>query len=309
MSDTFGSMVRPTGPSSFKRIGLVGKTEQPNLPSVLERIHSVFEVHGVEVGFQGMLQPGDPPGPEVEGTLDNGVDLLITLGGDGTLLWGARLVAEKNVPVLGINLGHMGFLTSISLDGIEEGLEHLFSGDYLLDQRSTLESHLVLEDGTEHARYLALNDFVIHKRGMARVTRLELLVGEGDEQQEIGGFSGDGVVLCTPTGSTAYSLSAGGPIVAPGMNSIVVTPICPHTLAVRPLVISGEETVTVLPLDRAGKLVLTVDGQEAAELSHGESVVVRQADARVELIRIPGHTFFSTLRQKLNWAIRPHGDG
>ena len=96
---------------------------------------------------------------------------------------------------------------------------------------------------------------------------------------------------------------------APGMNSIVVTPICPHTLAVRPLVISGQETVTVLPLDRAGKLVLTVDGQETAELSHGESVVIRQAQARVDLIRIPGQTFFSTLRQKLNWAVRPHGDG
>jgi NAD+ kinase len=154
-----------------------------------------------------------------------------------------------------------------------------------------------------------LNDFVIHKRGMARVTRLELHVGEGDRQEEIGGFSGDGVVLCTPTGSTAYSLSAGGPIVAPGMNSIVVTPICPHTLAVRPLVISGKETVTVFPLDRAGKLVLTVDGQETAELSHGESVVIRQAQARVDLIRITGQTFFSTLRQKLNWAVRPHGEG
>jgi NAD+ kinase len=309
MTDTFGSMVRPSQPSAFKRIGLVGKTEQPNLPSVLGRIRSVFEAHEVEVVFQGMLQPGDLPGPEVEGTLENGVDLLITLGGDGTLLWGARLVAEKDVPVLGINLGHMGFLTSVSLDGIEEGLERLFAGDYLLDPRSTLEARLVLEDGTDHARYLALNDFVIHKRGMARVTRLELLVGEGGQKEEIGGFSGDGVVLSTPTGSTAYSLSAGGPIVAPGMNSIVVTPICPHTLAVRPLVISGEETVTVLPLDRAGKLVLTVDGQEEAELSLGESVVIRQAEARVHLVRIPGQTFFSTLRQKLNWAIRPQGDG
>ncbi len=245
----------------------------------------------------------------MEGTLDNGVDLLITLGGDGTLLWGARLVAERNVPVLGINLGHMGFLTSVTENGIEGAMERLFTGDYLVDSRSTLEARLVGEDGTQHARYLALNDFVIHKRGMARVTRLELLVGEGNDQEEIGGFTGDGVVVSTPTGSTAYSLSAGGPIVAPGMGCIIVTPICPHTLAVRPLVISAEETVTVLPLDRAGTLVLTVDGQEESELSRGESVVIRQAEARVDLIRIPGQTFFSTLRQKLNWAVRPHGDG
>lgn len=293
---------------AFRRVGLVGKTEQSNLGSVMERLRRVFDAHGVEVVFQGMLQPGDPPGPEVEGTLDNGVDLLITLGGDGTLLWGARLVAERDVPVLGINLGHMGFLTSVNQDGIEEVLPRVFRGDYVVDSRSTLEARLVGEDGSQHARYLALNDFVIHKGGMARVTRLELLVGVGDAQEEIGGFSGDGVVISTPTGSTAYSLSAGGPIVAPGMNCINVTPICPHTLAVRPLVISSDETVTVLPLDRAGTLALTVDGQVETEVSRGESVVIRQAEARVDLIRIPGQTFFATLRHKLNWAIRPHGD-
>jgi NAD+ kinase len=237
------------------------------------------------------------------------VDLLITLGGDGTLLWGARLVAERDVPVLGINLGHMGFLTSIGQEEIEDALERLFAGEYFLDSRSTLHATLVGEDGLEHGRYLALNDFVIHKRGMARVTRLELLVGEGEGREEIGGFSGDGVVLSTPTGSTAYSLSAGGPIVAPSMACIIVTPICPHTLSVRPLVISATETLTVSPLDRAGRLVLTVDGQQKAELSAGESVVIRAASARVDLIRIPGQTFFSTLRKKLNWAIRPHGEG
>jgi NAD+ kinase len=286
----------------------VGKTEQPNLESVMDRLFSVFEAYGVEVVFKGLLQPGSRPGPEVEGTLDNGVDLLITLGGDGTLLWGARLVAEKDVPVLGINLGHMGFLTSVTLHGIEDALERLFQGDYILDSRSTLEAVLVAEDGSERERYLALNDFVIHKGGLARVTRLELLIGTGEGREEIGMFSGDGVILSTPTGSTAYSLSAGGPIVAPGMGCIVVTPVCPHTLAVRPLVISESATVTVLPLDPSGTLAVTVDGQVEGELSRGESVVIRQARARVDLVRVPGQTFFSTLRQKLNWAIRPVGD-
>ncbi len=294
---------------AFRRVGLVGKTEQAGLPPVLDRLQAVLLTHGAEVVFKEILRPGVPVGPEVEETLDNGLDLLITLGGDGILLWGARLVAERGIPVLGINLGHMGFLTSVNQEEIESALERLFRGDYTLDSRSTLEARLVGGDGTEHDRYLALNDFVIHKRGMARVTRLELLVGEEGEQEEIGGFTGDGVVLSTPTGSTAYSLSAGGPIVAPGMGCIIVTPICPHTLAVRPLVISADETVTVCPLDRAGTLVLTVDGQQEAELTLGESVVIRQAEARVTLIRVPGRTFFSTLRQKLNWAIRPQGDG
>jgi NAD+ kinase len=203
----------------------------------------------------------------------------------------------------------MGFLTSITLNGVEEDLERLFSGDYVLDSRSTLEACVVGEDGAKRERYLALNDFVVHKGGMARVTRLDLLVGEGEDQEEIGRFSGDGVVLSTPTGSTAYSLSAGGPIVAPAVGCLIVTPICPHTLAVRPLVISSRETVTVRSLERSGSLVLTVDGQAGTELGEGESVVVRQAPARVHLVRFPGQTFFSTLRQKLNWAIRPHGEG
>jgi NAD+ kinase len=289
-------------------VGLVGQTAHPELDSVVDRFQTVFSKHGVEVVFRERLLPGDPLEPEIEGTLDDGVDLLITLGGDGTFLWGARLVAERGVPVLGINLGHMGFLTSITLNGIEEAMERLFQGEYVLDTRSTLDARVIGEDGLERDRYLALNDFVIHKGGMARVTRLDLLVGETGDLEEISRFTGDGLILSTPTGSTAYSLSAGGPIVAPDMECIIVTPICPHTLAVRPLVISSGETVTVRPLDRAGSLVLTVDGQAGTEFSMGESVVVRQAEARVKLVRFPGQTFFSTLRQKLNWAIRPHGE-
>ena len=295
-------------PSPFRRLGLVGQTGHPDTARIMKRLTAILDRHEAELVFQERLRPGDPLEPEIEGTLEEGVDLLLTLGGDGTLLWGARLVAEIEVPVLGINLGHMGFLTSITLNGIEEDLERLFRGDYVLDSRSTLEACVVAEDGAQRERYLALNDFVVHKGGMARVTRLDLLVGEGEDQEEIGRFSGDGVVLSTPTGSTAYSLSAGGPIVAPAMGCLIVTPICPHTLAVRPLVISSRETVTVRSLERSGSLVLTVDGQAGTELGEGESVVVRQAPARVHLVRFPGQTFFSTLRQKLNWAIRPHGE-
>ncbi len=280
----------------------------PALREILGRLQAAFDDHQVEVVFRERLRPGDPLGPEIEGTLENGVDLLVTLGGDGTLLWGARMVAEKDVPVLGINMGHMGFLTSITMNEIEERLAQLFGGEYLLDSRFTLEAVVAGGEGGVSSRFVALNDFVIHKGGMARVTRLDLLVGDGYLQEEIGRFSGDGVVLSTPTGSTAYSLSAGGPIVAPGMGCIIVTPICPHTLAVRPLVISAHETVTVRPLERAGSLVLTVDGQAGTDLGPDESVTVRQAEAMVHLVRFPGQTFFSTLRQKLNWAIRPHGE-
>ena len=298
----------PPAPPGFRRLGLVGQTSHPGLKPVMARLKPVFQEHGVEVVFQERLRPGDPLGAEMENTLEEGIDLLVTLGGDGTLLWGARLVAELGVPVLGINLGHMGFLTSVTLDGMEDALEKLFLGDYVLDSRSTLEAVVVGAEGGRRDRHVALNDFVIHKGGMARVTRLDLLVGEDDKKEEVGRFSGDGVVIATPTGSTAYSLSAGGPIVAPAMGCILVTPICPHTLAVRPLVIHAQETVTVVPLDMDSSLVLTVDGQAGTDLFMGESVVIRQAAARVQLVRFPGQTFFSTLRQKLNWAIRSHGE-
>lgn len=298
----------PPSPHQFRRLALVGQTGHEGLSAVLERLRPVFEEEGVKVVFQERLRPGDPLGPEIEGTLEEGIDLLITLGGDGTLLWGARLVADLGVPVLGINLGHMGFLTSVTLPGMEEALGKLFAGEYVLDSRSMLEAVVTREDGEQRERYLALNDFVIHKGGMARVTRLSLLVGEASSAEEIVSFSGDGVVVSTPTGSTAYSLSAGGPIIAPAMGCILVTPICPHTLAVRPLVIHSKETVTVNGLDPDGSLVLTVDGQAGTDLGAGESVVIQQAAARVHLIRFPGQTFFSTLRQKLHWAIRPHGE-
>ncbi len=297
----------PPNSRQFRRLGLVGRTQDPRVQKVLKGLRPFFDQHGIQIVFQNVLTPGDPIEPEVEGTLENGIDLLITLGGDGTLLWGARQVAGRNVPVLGINLGHMGFLTSMGVDGMADALEKVVEGDYTLDSRSTLEASVLGGDGVERERYLALNDFVIHKGGMARVTRVDLFVGEGEGQEEVGRISGDGVVVATPTGSTAYSLSAGGPIVAPAMGCIIVTPICPHTLAVRPLLIHAEETVTVKSLEME-TLVLTVDGQAGADLSIGESVVIRQSSTRIQLVRFPGQTFFSTLRQKLNWAIPPHGE-
>jgi NAD+ kinase len=149
---------------------------------------------------------------------------------------------------------------------------------------------------------------VVHKGGVARVTRLDLLVGTDGNEDEIGSFSGDGVIVATPTGSTAYSLSADGPIIDPSMECIVVTPICPHTLAVRPLVVPAEDRITIRAQKRSETLFLTVDGQVGRELSAADTVVVQRGDARIRLIRFPGQTFFSTLRRKLNWAVRSAGE-
>ena len=152
---------------------------------------------------------------------------------------------------------------------------------------------------------MALNDVVIHKAGVARVTRLDLWVRGEDWEDEIGSFSGDGVVVSTPTGSTAYSMSAGGPIIVPELDCFLVTPICPHTLAVRPLVVPGGAEIRITALERGEPLFMTLDGQEGRPLEDGDHVVVGMGHARVPLVRLPEYSFFTTLRRKLNWAATP----
>ena len=237
------------------------------------------------------------------------VDLVISLGGDGTLLRAARSVFGRRIPVLGVNMGSMGFLTSFSGHAVEDGLRRVLAGEYSIEERRTLEAEVRSEEGSVRGSFTVLNDVVVHKAGAAQVIRLDLWVGPEDDLEEIGSFSGDGVILATPTGSTAYSLSAGGPIVVPELNCFLVTPILPHTLAVRPLVVPGGEEITVTALDRREPLFLTVDGQEGGPVGHSDRVVVRMGASRVPLVRLSDHSFFTTLRQKLSWAVRPIDGG
>jgi NAD+ kinase len=232
-----------------------------------------------------------------------GIDLLVTLGGDGTLLRGVRQVVGHNVPVLGVNLGRLGFLTSVRPPDLEDALSKALAGEAYLDPRFTLEGRIINGDGAQGPRLWALNDLVLHKGGAARVTRLDLEVGRDGKLEEVGSFSADGVIVATPTGSTAYSLSAGGPIIAPTMDCIVVTPISPHTMAMRPLVLPDHVRLTIRPLERYDDLVVTADGQVAYSVGPGDRVEVEKGAERVSLVRFQGQTFFRTLRRVLNWAI------
>jgi NAD+ kinase len=272
----------------------------------LERLHRFAETHDLELLFERAVDETVPPTVESLGLEGSSPpDLVVALGGDGTLLRASRLVAELEVPVLGVNLGQLGFLTAATEDELETALERILERQFILDRRFTLKATVLSAAGHETIVSHALNDFVVHQVGVARVTRLSLFVGASGSEEELGSFTGDGVILSTPTGSTAYSLSAGGPIIVPRMECMVLTPICPHTLAVRPLVISADERITVRSLDRKVGLVLTVDGQEARDVEEGGSVVVEKGDVVIPLVRFPGQTFFSTLRRKLNWAARP----
>ncbi len=285
------------GGAPFRRIGIVGQSRDPGLEAVLASLEVLADRHHLELYPEAPIREFfDGAGDFVPGRLD----LLLTFGGDGTLLRGARMVAPQHTPVLGVNLGHLGFLTSIRPEELETSLDALVAGDYWLDTRFTLEARVLASDGREGTSYLALNDAVLHKGGFARVIRLALRVGE--EGEEVGAYSADGIILSTPTGSTAYSLSAGGAIVAPSMECLLATPICPHTLAVRPLILPADTRIEVEIREPSAEVVLTVDGREGEALSPGDRLVVTRGDATVRLVRFPGQSFFTTLRRKLHWG-------
>jgi len=285
---------------AFRRIGVVGQPGYSNFAASLRQLCDLALPRGAEIIAEDALRhllPGDRRFDPAD------VDLLVTMGGDGTLLHGARMVAAYGTPVLGINLGHLGFLTSIAPDEMAEFIPRLLAGDYWLDVRFTLEVRVVNADGGPRASHIALNDAVLHKGGLARIVRLALEIGPA--ALEVATYSADGIILDTPTGSTAYSLSANGPVVDPSVECILATPICPHMLVIRPLVLPADAQVTVRPLTRSTELILTVDGQDGERLGSDDRLEVRRGQARVPLVRFKGQNFFTTLRRKLNWSLEP----
>jgi NAD+ kinase len=288
---------RPDG-AGPRRLGVVGHPRYAVFGAALARLLAFAEERGLELFLEDDLLEAAPGAPLLTPDVVPTLDVLLTLGGDGTLLRGARLVAREMVPVLGINLGHLGFLTTAPPAELESALERWLRGDFELDRRMALDIRSVAPDGGTGGEYLALNDAVLHKGGAARVIRLKVTA----LREEVGSYSADGIILATPTGSTAYSLSAGGPIVHPDVDCIIATPISPHTLSVRPLVLPAEEMLTVEVLTPSEELILTIDGQESERLTPGARVVVSRAANRVCLVRFPERTFFSTLRRKLRWG-------
>jgi NAD+ kinase len=287
---------------------VIARERHQRMKGLLEHVRKAARDRRMEVRFEQAIADYATDGSALD-LQSEPVDMILSLGGDGTLLRAARTVIGHGVPLLGVNLGDLGFLTSAGEDEVDEALDRLAQGDYFLDVRATLKASVLDEEGNALDVHLALNDFVVHKAEVAaRVTRLDLYVEGGVRREEIGSFTGDGVILASPTGSTAYSLSAGGPIVHPHMECLVVTPICSHTLAVRPLVVPVSRKVTVRAADPDQDLILTVDGQEMRRLGAGEAVRVEKGDQQVQLVRFRGQSFFSTLRRKLNWAVRS-GDG
>ena len=278
------------------RVGVVGHQGYGGLAEVLATLRRLAPALELQLSYEDSLLPVAGNGAERIAPQD--VDAMLTLGGDGTLLRAARLVDERAVPVLGVNLGRLGFLTCCPASQLEEALRRLASRDYVVENRMTLDARVTDAAGGDRQQWRALNDVVLHKGGFARVVAVRV---EADGET-IGQFSADGVVIATPTGSTAYNLSAGGPVVVPTLETILLTPVSAHTLALRPLVLPATSQVTLRATDGPDELLVTVDGQVGCTFSAGESLVVRRSHAPVQIVRFPEQSFFSTMREKLHWG-------
>lgn len=226
-------------------------------------------------------------------------DLVLTLGGDGTLLGAAQLIGERETPIFGVNLGKFGFLTESSVEELEDKLEKVLHGEYSITSRMNLAGR-VEQGGEVIFQFTALNDAVIHRAAASRIGHFETYVGG----EQVNAYTADGLILSTPTGSTAYNLSAGGPLISPYMRAILVTPICSHTLGIRPLVLPDTEEIQLKFSDDNEEMRLSVDGQEGFMLTPEAIVAVGAASYSTRLIRVGGPRFFEVLRQKLYWGKR-----
>ena len=284
------------------RLGVVGHLGYSDLPAVLRTLGDLAPALNLELCYEEELH-NVAGGHKLEDP--SGLDALLTLGGDGTLLRGARIISPHPVPILGVNLGRLGFLTCCNADQLSNAMMRFARRDYVAESRMALHARVVDARGAERRSWIALNDVVLHKGGFARVVRLAVAANG----EPIATYGADGVVLSTPTGSTAYSLSAGGPVVFPTLESIVVTPVSAHTLAIRTVILPATVEVTLQADAGPEELLVTVDGQVGTSFLTGETLSVRRADRGVLIIRFPGTGFFNTLRQKLGWGGLAERDG
>ena len=277
------------------RLGVVGHPGYDVLPDVLATLRRVAPSLGIALSYEESL--ADVAGRDGRRLAVGELDAVLTLGGDGTLLRAARVVEAAPVPILGINLGHLGFLTCCPVDSLEQALHRLAAGDYVVEQRMTLDTRVRDASNVERT-WRALNDVVLHKGGFARVVTMWVQA----DGETVAHYAADGIVVATPTGSTAYNLSAGGPVVVPTLETILVTPVSAHSLALRPLVLPPTSEITVRVEDGPDELLVTVDGQVGATFAPGDTLVVRRSAQPVPIVRFPESSFFATMREKLHWG-------
>lgn len=281
-------------------IGLFGgERPHPDLARAVAQIRERCAAGGVRAVLSrelAALAGAGAPGLAAP-DLVRSVDVIAALGGDGTMLHAAREIGTLRVPLLGINLGSLGYLTDVPLTGLGEALERLLAGDYYLSDRRRVEA-VVQRGGDPIASVSALNDIVVNMGPHPRALDLEVRIDDA----ALSRFLGDGLIVSTPTGSTAYSLAAGGPICHPAVAALLLTPICPHSLGMRPLIVPDEKDIALWLHDVGDGATLTADGRHAIALRGGDRIVYRLAEDSVALVKFPQSNFFEVMRRKLNYG-------
>jgi NAD+ kinase len=294
----------------FKSIALVGNAKDLRVAECMLSLIGHFQARGqrplVDPGV-GLAFPRDSIVPCPEGEFASRADLIVAIGGDGTLLYAARLVAGRPVPLLGINRGRLGFLTDVGPASMLEDIESVLAGRFTEDRRSLLSARLE-QRGAAPVSALALNDVVLAKVDTGRTLDFETSING----RFVNSHGGDGIVVATATGSTAYALSCGGPIVEPDLDVWVLAPISPHTLSDRPIVVGADSTVQIRLSDRLGaRAQVTCDGVSLGEMEHDDQLLIEGADATITLLHPPGYDYYRLLRSKLHWGRggQHNGDG
>jgi NAD+ kinase len=289
---------------SVRRVGVLVKPNQPEALKTICRLVEWCAGRGIKVvggpRFQRERVEAET-GCAVETVgheeLVRGVDLIVVLGGDGTMIGAARMVGESETPVLGVNFGTLGYLADFTVEDMIPALEAVLAGEYTLDRRLMLAA-TVFRGGKQLMHDRVLNDVVISKSALARIIEIETTI----DGKFVSRFRADGLIISTPTGSTAYNLSAGGPVIYPSMNAVVITPICPHTLSNRPLVVPDDAEFELVLKTPREEVALTLDGQVGMPLEYDDRVRVRKSRTGFNLIQSPTLNYFDVLRNKLKWG-------
>jgi len=290
--------------SSPKRIGIVLKPHQPDALKTICELTTWLSQRGISIAGGPELeqeriehQTGCKVNSIPADKLSANVDLILVLGGDGTMIATARLMGETEVPVLGVNYGGLGYLAEFRIEELYAALDSILAGNYRLDQRVMLDVDLVRGDeSVSHHR--VLNDVVINKSALARIIEIETHLNK----QFVNSFRADGLIVSTPTGSTAYNLSAGGPVIFPSMNAVVITPICPFTLSNRPIVVPDDAAIELCLKTDNEDVALTLDGQVGFPLKVQDRVVIHKSKATFNLVQPANRNYFDVLRDKLRWG-------
>jgi NAD+ kinase len=282
----------------MKIAAVISKPAKAELHHIAPEVLKWLKHHGyaVVVDAETVTYVPDVEGVPRDQVADHKPNFVVVLGGDGTLLSAARAVAKAGIPIIGVNLGSLGFLTEIALPELYSTLEAVDQGKCMFEERAMLHCELVRGDVCV-ASFDSLNDAIINKSAIARLVEFDLYVDDGF----VSNYKGDGVIISTPTGSTAYSLAAGGPILMPSVNAFILTPVCPHSLTHRPLVVRDTSKIKVVVRSIDEEAFLSIDGQVGTPIANGDHILCRKSEYRVRLLRLR-KTFFDVLRTKLKWG-------